>query len=199
MKKLFVFSIFLMQAIVVYGQNFKTDQGSLEALKGIERYHIVFEYDTNLTIPKYESEEAFLESEVKERESIEIGAGKEYKKLWFENRVECYEPKLIQEFNYFNLEEKQVTVARDISDTKFTMVVRTLLTDPGNRNFFFRKAARLEVTIRIYETEKPENILYSTEMVDVHSRGANSDDFNRIISAYAELGRGMSRHFSRKT
>ena len=199
MKKLFFFTVLLTQAIFVNGQNFKTDQGGLEALVGIERYHIVFEYNADLVVPKYDSEAAFLESKVNERESKETGAGEEYKELWYKNRIERYEPRLIQEFNYFNLQEKQVTVAREISDSKYTMVVRTLLTDPGNSNFFFRKAARLEITITIFETENPENVLYSTQMVDVHSRGANSDDFNRIISAYAELGRGMSRHFSRKT
>ena len=79
------------------------------------------------------------------------------------------------------------------------MVVKTSLIDPGNSNFFFKKDARLEVTIYIYKSNSPNQILYATELVDVHSRGANENDYDRIMSAFAELGRGLSKHLSRKT
>jgi hypothetical protein len=79
------------------------------------------------------------------------------------------------------------------------MVVRTSLIEPGNSNFIFKKDARLEVTIHIYRSDTPNQILYKTEMVDVHSKGASADDYDRIMSAYAELGRGLSKHLSRKT
>ena len=198
LKTTFLF-LFLAFAFSINAQIFKTASGSLESIAGIERYNIIFEYAEDLEIPKYESEEVFLELYGKKKDKKELGSGDIFKNLWFSNREQLFEPKFIQEFNFFNLKEKQVTVARNVSDAKYTMVVRTSLIDPGNSNFFFKKDARLEVTIRIYKSDAANQILYLTEMVDVHSRGASKDDYDRIMSAYAELGRGLSKHLSRKT
>lgn len=198
-KPFYMLLLFIVSTAFGYGQIFKTDQGSLESISGVKRYNIVFEYAENLKIPKYKSEEAFLEMHARKKDKKKLGTGDTFKKLWFANREKLFEPKFIQEFNFFNLKEKQVTVARNVSDAAYTMVVKTSLIDPGNSNFFFKKDARLEVTIYIYKSDSPNQILYATEIVDVHSRGANKNDYDRIMSAFAELGRGLSKHLSRKT
>ncbi|MFS4493087.1 hypothetical protein [Maribacter sp. 2308TA10-17] len=191
--------LFLAIAFSANAQIFKTASGSLESIEGIERYNVIFEYAENLEVPKYESEHVFLELYGKKKDKKEVGSGEVFKNLWFSNREKLFEPKFIQEFNFFNLKEKQVTIAKNITDAKYTIVVRTSLIDPGNSNFFFKKDARLEVTIQVYRSDNPNEILYATEMVDVHSRGASKNDYDRIMSAYAELGRGLSKHLSRKT
>jgi hypothetical protein len=200
-KTLTLFSIILLLICseFAYGQVFKTRSGSLKAISGIDRYKVVFEYAEDLKIPKYVSEEAFLEAHSKKKNKKELGSGDLFKSEWISKRSEQFEPKFIQEFNFFNLKEKQVTIARNVSDPDFIMVVRTSLIEPGNSNFIFKKDARLEVTIHIYRSDTPNQILYKTEMVDVHSKGASADDYDRIMSAYAELGRGLSKHLSRKT
>ena len=198
LKKLLHLAL-LFLPIVCFAQIFKTAQGDLNSITGIERYNIIFEYAENLKVPKYDSEESFLEYHRKKKEKKESGSGETFKNLWFINREQLFEPKFIQEFNFFNLKEKQVTVARNISDAQYTMVVRTSLIDPGNSNFFFKKDARLKVIIRIYKSDTPEQVLYKTEKVNVHSKGASTGDYDRIMSAYAELGRGLSKHLSRKT
>lgn len=192
-------SILILLPVIFYAQVFKTAQGDLSSLAGVERYNVKFEYAEDLKIPKYDSEESFLEIYAQKKNEKELGTGDQFKNSWYSSRSDWFEPKFIQEFNFFNLKEKQVTVARNISDAKYTMVIRTSLIDPGNSNFVFKKDARLEVTIRIYKSDSPDQILYTSEMVDVHSRGANDDDYDRIMSAYAELGRGLSKHLSRKT
>jgi len=183
----------------VNGQVFKTDLGDLNALSGVKRYNIVFEYATELKIPKYDSEKSFLESYSKKKNKTKSGSGDDFNELWFASRSDQFEPKFIQEFNFFNLKEKQVTVARNRINAAYTMVIKTSLIDPGNSNFIFKKDARLEVTIKIFKSESPDQILYATEIVDVHSKGASVSDLDRIMSAYAELGRGLSKHLSRKT
>lgn len=198
-KPFYMLLLGLVSAVCSYGQLFKTDSGSLESISGVKRYNIVFEYVEDLKIPRYPSEEAFLEMQARKKNQKELGSGELFKSLWFTNREKLFEPKFIQEFNFFNLKEKQVTVARNITDAVYTMVVRTYLIDPGNSNFFFKKDARLEVTVHIFKADAPDQILYTTKMVNVHSRGANKDDYDRIMSAYAELGRGLSKHLSRKT
>lgn len=198
-KTIQLFLLFLTSAIFAYGQNFKTEVGGVEALAGVERYNVIFEFADELEIPGYTSENAFVETYARKAEKREAGAGQKFKDQWISYRTDLYGPKFIQEFNFFNLKEKQVTVATNISDAGYTMVVRTTSITPGNSNFFFKKNAWLRVYIRIYKTGHPEEVLYSTQAVEVHSNGANSSIFNRIMSAYAELGRGLSKHLSRKT
>lgn len=197
-KSIFI-SLFLLFAFTSNAQIFKTNKGNLESLSGVERYKISFEYSEDLKIPKFESEESFLKEYARKKDKKKLGSGEAFKNAWYTNRELLFEPKFIQEFNFFNLKEKQVTVAKNISDAEYTIVVKTLLIDLGNSNFFFKKNARLEVTIQIYKSDSPEDILYATEIVDVHSKGANENDYDRIMSAYAELGRGLSKHLSRKT
>lgn len=197
-KNIFNF-ILLLLPLVFYGQIFKASEGDLNTINGINRYEIVFEYADNIVNSKYGSEKLFLENYSKNKDKKSVGSGEAFKLLWYTNRKQRYEPKLIQEFNYFNLKDKQVTVAKSITDSKYIMVVRTNLIEVGNSNFFFKKDARLEVVIRIYKTSDPDTILYKTTTINVHSKGANSGDYKRIISAYAQLGRAMSKHFSRKT
>lgn len=194
-----IFLLFLASTVFAYGQIFKTDTGSLETISGVLRYNVIFEYADDLKIPKHVSENAFLEAHSKKINKKEDGSGEVFKNNWFSYRTILFEPKFIQEFNFFNLKEKQVTVASNISDAAYIMVVRTTSIDPGNSNFFFKKDAQLWVYVRIYETGKPEQVLYATEAIEVHSKGANSDIFDRIMSAYSELGRGLSKHLSRKT
>lgn len=198
-KTLSTLILFLVCTVMAYGQIFKTDTGSLEAISGVLRYNVVFEYSDDLKVPKYASENAFITYYAKKEEQKESGAGEQFKQKWFSHRTDLFGPKFIQEFNIFNLKEKQVTVAPNISDAAYTMVVRTTMIDPGSSNFFFKKNASLKIYIRIYGKDQPEKILYATEAVEVHSEGANSDIFNRIMSAYAELGSGLAKHLSRKT
>lgn len=198
-KPFYILLLFMGSTLFAYGQLFQTDTGSLEAISGVVRYHIIFEYADDLKIPKHASENAFLEAHSKKIAKKEGGSGELFKNKWVSNRAKLFEPKFIQEFNFFNLKEKQVTVAPNISDAAYTMVVRTTSINPGNSNFFFKKDAQLWVYIRIYKTGHPEQVLYATKAVEVHSKGANSDIFDRIMSAYSELGRGLSKHLSRKT
>ncbi len=196
-QKFFLTLLFI--PLVFHGQIFKTASGNLEAISGVQRYNVVFEYAKNLKIPKHPSEKVFLEMESVKRNKENAGSGDIFKKNWFAYRKSIFEPKFIQEFNFFNLKEKQVTVAQNISDAAYTMVVKTLLIAPGNSNFVFKKEARIEAVVKIYKTQNKHTTLYSTETISVRSEGAKTDDLERIMSAYGELGRALSKHFSRKT
>jgi hypothetical protein len=199
LKHFRILLFFLFTASFVFSQSFKTKSGSLEAISGVLRYNVIFEFAEDMDIPSFDSESEFLNHYSKKVSKKDSEAGEKFKQRWFSYRTNLFEPKFIQEFNFFNLKEKQVTVASNISDAKYTMVVRTTCISPGGSNFFFKNNAWLRVYVRIYETGAPEKVLYATEAINVHSEGADKDIFNRILSAYAELGRGLSKHLSRKT
>lgn len=185
------FCITLMQA-----QKIEVVSGSIEALSGVERYKVDFEYAQNLDVQRYDSEEAFLSSQSAKKEQKKTGSGEEFRKLWFENRTNQYEPTYIQEFNSFNLEDGQVTAAKNITTANHTMLVKTVAINPGYSDLFYVEAGQLEVEVRIYATDNPESTLYGFNTT-VRGRTV-SDEFERIRTAYGNLGLAVSKHLSRK-
>lgn len=196
MTRHLTYFIFLLSCLTLQAQQFEEVAGTVENIAGIKRYNVVFEYSSNLKIPKNDSEEDFLQKQYEKRELKKSGAGESFKKLWFENRINLYEPTFIQQFNSFSLDDRQVTVAKNISSTAYTMKIETVSIAGGYDDFFYVEEGEIGVLISIYETDSPENILYALK-TDV--RGvANADDFERIRTAYGNLGEAASKHFSRK-
>ena len=78
----------------------------MDAISGVERYKVIFEFADELEIPGFNSENSFLEKYANKEEKKENGAGANFKERWFSYRTDLYGPKFIQEFNFFNLKEK---------------------------------------------------------------------------------------------
>jgi hypothetical protein len=196
MIKPITYFLFFFYGLILQAQQFEVVTGTIENISGVERYNIVFEYASDLQIPRSDSEQAFLQKQYEKREHRESGSGEVFKKLWFENRANLYEPTCIQQFNNFRVDNRQVTVAKKISSTKYTMKIKTLSITGGYDDFFYVEEGEIGVLISIYETDAPEQVLYA---VETEVRGiANADEFERIRTAYGNLGDAASKHFSRK-
>lgn len=78
------------------------------------------------------------------------------------------------------------------------MVVKVLLIYPGYNATAWEEEAKLETTITIYERDSPEKILFSTKTIDIHGR-RGGDEFEKVTTAYGELGRWTAKFFCRKT
>ncbi|PKB00558.1 hypothetical protein B0O79_4025 [Flavobacteriaceae bacterium MAR_2009_75] len=180
------------------GQTIKTDQGAIDKIRGINNYKVVFEYDPNLKIPNYDSEEQFIKYQFQKRENKNYGSGEEFKRLWFENRKERYEPLFISEFNKFKLKKRQIVISTNDDQSEYTMLVNVKFIYPGYNVTVFEEKAKLEATITIYRTSEPENILFSTKNIRIHGK-PGGDEFDRVETAYGELGRWSSKYFCRKT
>lgn len=190
----FIFSIWLTR-----GQKFQTDQGSLNNIKGVEQYNILFEYPADLKIPHYDSEEDYINSQVSKREKRKIGSGEEFKKKWFENREKRYEPAFIENFNGFRLKKRSVTVEKNNTTAKYTLVIKIVFIYPGYDITAWEEDAKLGARLEVYETGAPDKILYATKTVIVHGTLADVGEFERVLTAYTELGRWTSKFFCRKT
>lgn len=196
MTKPLLYSVLLLFTLVLQAQQFEVVDGSIENIAGIQRYNVVFEYASDLQISKNDSEQAFLQKQYDKREQKASGSGEKFKKLWFENRVNLYEPTFIQEFNSFRIDDHQVTAAKNISSTAYTMNVKTISTADGYDDLFYVEEGKIGVLLSVYETNAPETILYA---IRTEVRGdANADEFERIRTAYGNLGEATSKHLSRK-
>lgn len=197
MTKPLLLSLFFLFGLVLRAQQFEVVDGSIENIVGIQRYNVVFEYASELQITKSDSEQAFLQKQYEKREQKASGSGEEFKKLWFENRPKLYEPTFIQRFNSFRIDDHQVTAAKNISSTAYTLHIKTISTTDGYDDLFYVEEGKIGVLLSIYVTEAPETILYA---IKTEVRGdANADEFERIRTAYGNLGEAASKHLSRKT
>lgn len=197
MTKPLTYCLFFIGGLLLQAQQFEVISGSVENISGVQRYNLVFEYDDDLRISKDGSEQAFLQEQYVKREAKETGSGEKFKKLWFENRSNLYEPTFIQQFNSFRVANRQVTVAKKIFSTGYTMKINTVSITGGYDDFFYVEEGEIGVVISISETDTPENVLYA---VETNVRGiANADEFERIRTAYGNLGEAVSKHLSRKT
>ncbi|EAR02488.1 hypothetical protein [Maribacter sp. HTCC2170] len=166
-------------ALSSFGQRVEISRGNIKNLTGINQYKVVFEYPKNLEVPNHVS-------------------GGEYQNLWVENRTNRYEPTFITTFNNFRLKRRHITVSRNYSKTKYTIVVKISAINPGYERLLWDQAARLEASIKIIENSTPKTILFASESFEIHGF-TNGDVFEKITTAYKELGLRTAKFLCRKT
>ncbi|SDG64713.1 hypothetical protein [Winogradskyella thalassocola] len=196
-NKLSLVFIFLFSTLI-YAQKLKIKEGSFKSLKDIKEYSLIFDY-SNLEIPKFDSEEDFLKDKMDKREEKEAGSGEEFKKSWFEDRENRYEPKFIESFNK-RFEDNTVNVNKR-ENSKYTMVVKTTLMYAGYNVGVWRQNAKIEATITIFESDNADKILFSGDYTKIEGNGAMGYDFNsgyRISEAYAKLAKEFAKNLKKK-
>lgn len=198
MKKQLMFIAVLFCTTLMFSQKVKVIEGSFKNLKGISAYNLEFDY-TNVQIPKYDSEEEFLEDKMAKRDEKEPGSGEIFKASWFSDREERYEPKFIESFNK-RFDDGEVKVGKDI-DAKYTMKIHTTMMWAGYNVGIVRKNSKVEVTVSVYETDNPSNVLWMATYKKVEGSGAMGYDFDsgyRISEAYAKLAKTIAKNIKKK-
>lgn len=202
MKKtiLFVLSAFLFTT--AFAQKLKLKEGDFKNLKGITEYNLVFDY-SNLEIPKYDSEEDFLKDKMKKRDEKKAGNGEKFKKSWFGDRTEKYQPKFFESFNK-RFKKKEITASEN-SNAKHTMKIHTVKLYPGYNVGVWRQDAKIHAVISVFESSNPEKVLISGLIKDVPGKKGNSFtghyDFNsgdRIAECYAKLAKILAKTIKKK-
>ena len=199
MKKQVLFILEFVCTALVYGQKVKITEGSYSALKGISTYNLEFDY-SNVMIPKYDSEEDFLKDKMAKRDEKEAGTGEAFRKSWFADRADRYEPKYIESFNKrFGDGEKKV--GKNLSDAEYTMKVHSTLIYAGYNVGVVRKNAKIEATVSVYKTGDPSNVLFSANYSKVEGGSFGGMDYNsgyRISEAYAKLAKKVAADIKKK-
>lgn len=191
--------MFLCVALTGNAQKLKVKEGKLKNLKGITAYNLVFDY-SNLEIPKFDSEEAFLKEKMQKREEKEAGAGERFKKSWFRDREERYEPKFMTSFNK-RFKKGAIKAGKKLEGAKYTMKVHTTKLYPGYNVGVWRHNAELSAKVTVYETANPENILVSGYVKKVQGKGAFGNDYDsgyRISECYAKLAKILAKYVKKQ-
>ncbi len=197
MKKQFVSVLLLLATLSVSAQRLKVNEGDFKNLKGINTYSVVFDY-TDVQIPKFENEEAFLKDKMDKREEKKAGDGERFKNEWFNDRPDRYHPKFIESFNK-RFENGELSVTEDAAD--YTMEIHTTKIYPGYNVGIVRHNAEIDATFTIYKTGERDNVLFSGSYQDVQGNGAMGYDYNsgyRISECYAKLAKNIAKEFDKK-
>lgn len=204
MKRIIFIYFFLFFVVNLHSQEIEITLGNFTNLKTISEYNLVFDY-SNLNVTDFENEEAYLQKTMLEKEHAKPGNARVFREEWFGDREYRYEPRYIKAFNeYFKKEE--VKVVKNRPDLMYTMKIHTTEIYPGYNNGFTRKSGNLEVTISIYETGNPENILFSANITDVECTYAGDKatlegfDFHqgeRIAYGYWNLAKFFAKQLRR--
>ncbi|MCF1421083.1 hypothetical protein [Mangrovimonas futianensis] len=195
MKKLLFIALSLFITTNLTAQKAKVTKGDWSNLKGITAYNVVFDY-SDLTIPKYDSEEEFLKDKMAKREEKEPGTGEAFKKSWFSDREEFYEPNFINTFND-RYKDGAVKVGKDLPNAEYTMKIHTTFIYPGYNVGVVRHNSKLEVTLSVYKNDAPDNVIFSVDYTKIEGQGNGGFDFNsgqRIADAYIIFARALTKH-----
>ena len=196
--------LFLNISFVVSAQEITVVSGNYKNLKTISEYNLVFAY-SDLTVTDFESEEAYLQKTMLEKEQAKPGNARVFREEWFSDRAYRYEPRYIQAFNEY-FKKGEVKVIKDRPDLPYTMKVHTTEIYPGYNNGFTRKSGNLEVTISVFKTENAEDILFSANITDVECNYAGDkatlEDFDfhqgeRIAYGYWNLAKFFAKKLRR--
>lgn len=179
--------LFLLVTSAAIAQKVKVKSGDFKSLKGISEFNLEFDYE-GLTVDKFKTEEEFLEDKMKKRE--EKGKDEEFRKNWFADRENRYEPKFIESFN--KRFDGKVKAAKGLSSAKYTIKVKTTWIHPGFNVGVARSDSKVTATITVFETGNPGSVLLEAEYQKTPGAGAFGNDYDsgyRISESYAKLAK----------
>lgn len=188
----------LFVSCTMMSQDMEVVKGDFKNLKGITEFNLIFDY-SNLKVDKFDTEEAFLADKMKKRE--EKGTDEDFKKSWFADRENRYEPKFIESFNK-RFDNGEIKVGKNLTTAKYTINVKTSWIYPGYNVGVMRQNAKINVIITVFETANPNNVLASIQYEKVPGNGAMGYDYNsgyRISESYAKLAKEFAAHIKKRT
>ncbi len=182
----------ILMATPSFGQKIKVTEGKVNALEGVTKMKIVYDY-SNLGVGKFEVEDEYIAEKVTEMNEDEAGTGDEWKEAWFNDRPTRYEPKFEELFSKYApfIEAGQET------DAEVIMHIHTTFIEPGFNVGVARKPAsiNLEVTFA-----KGDAGLVKLDILNAPGSGGAGFDFDagfRISEAYAKAGKSLARYLEK--
>jgi hypothetical protein len=193
MAMLALVAIFALQP--AFAQKFKVKEGSLSAVKGVSKMNLVFDY-SQMGVGKFKDEADYIDKKKGEYNKKESGKGDKWEKDWLADRTERYAPQFTE---LFNKSSDNIKVG-EYANEKYTLVVKTLHTEPGFNIAITRKNAEIEGEILVVETGNPSNIVLRMTFEKAVGRSFGGYDYDtgfRIQEAYADLGKALGRYMDK--
>ena len=195
----------VLAAFIIFGvtavqaQKIKVIKGDLDFLKN--QTSILLEYDySDMAVGKFDKEEDYLAKKVPEYNEMEAGKGDKWKENWLADRDARFHPKFEELLNNYTT-KSGCNFAQTNKDAKYTLILKTVFTEPGWNIGISRRDAMINVEIKFVETASPENVVAVMTMSNVPGRGAMGNDYDtgfRISEAYAKCGKSLGAYLMKK-
>ena len=193
MAVLALVAIFALQP--AFAQKFKIKEGSLDAIKGISKMNLRFDY-SQMSVGKFKTEAEYVEKKKEDYNKKESGKGNKWEKDWIADRTERYAPQFTE---LFNKSSDNIKVD-EYPNEKYTLVVKTTKTEPGYNIAIARKNAEISGEILIVETANPGTVILRMTFEKALGRSFGGYDYDtgfRIQEAYADLGKALGRYMDK--
>lgn len=185
-KTLFSVVAFMLTTIAI--AQVKLIKGSVAPLKSESSINTEFTYE-NMKVGRDE-EAKYVAKKKSEYNKKEDGKGDEWEKNWVLDRTTRYQPKFRE---LFADESGMSTVDKN---AKYTLIVATLVTEPGYNIGISRMDAYINCSATFVETNDRSKIIAVINLSKMPGRTGGGFDFDtgqRIEEAYAKTGKELAQ------
>ncbi|MCX6151081.1 MAG: hypothetical protein NTX22_11185 [Ignavibacteriales bacterium] len=175
------------------GSNIILKEGGLDFLKGQSVLKVEYNYE-GMKVGDL-TEEEYTQKKVAEYNEKEKGKGDEWLRNWKRDRADRFQPKFEELMNK-NLEGK-IKVDPSATSAKYTLILKTLLSDPGWNIGIMRRDAMIRTEAIFVETANHNNILTVIEIKKSPGGTFGGFDFDsglRMQESYAKCGKTLANY-----
>jgi len=194
MKKylLIVTAMLLLAPALVSAQRVKLTDGDVDALRGVKKLNVKYDY-SDMTVGK-KPEKEYVDEKTVDYNKKEDGKGDKWAQTWVDDREGRFEPRFEDEF-----QKQSDIVLGSFPHEKYTLIIKTTRTEPGYNIGITRKSAAVDVEAWIVETANQSHVIAKISAENCPGNtmyGADFDTGERIQDAYGMAGRGIARYIS---
>lgn len=173
--------------------------GDLKFLKGATDLKIEYNYDGMMVGSM--KEEDYIVKHMAEMNKKKPGTGEEWKVKWVADREKKFQPGF-EKFFIKELKKAKITVSPTKSDATYTMIVKTIKTEPGLYTgvSLVAKKTFIDVNLIFVETAKPDVEvcrISGSNFIGDAGDFASYDVSLRIYAAYMNCARRMGGYITK--
>ena len=183
-------------AATVNAQKVRLTDGNIDALNGVKKVNVQFDY-SKMGVGKFETEEEYIAKKKEDYNKKEQGKGEELAKSWKADRKNRFEPQFKELFAKY-CEKFQLG---EYPSEKYTLIFKTTYTEPGYNIYISRKYAEVDGEAWIVETANPSNVIAKISVQNCPGRTYGGNDYDtgeRIQESYAVAGKGLGKFLDKE-
>jgi hypothetical protein len=184
--KYFLILLFAFLTITGYSQKIKLLEGDLSPLKGQTAIKTEFQYD--MSVGKFAKEEDYIAKKKSELNGKEAGRGDSWEESWKSDRQDRFEPQFRELFS------KHSDISTVGDDAKYTLIFKTIKTEPGFNVGVANRPAYIDAEVLIVEAQNPSKVIAKISVLKAPGRDVMGFDYEtgaRLQEAYAKAGKEL--------
>ena len=187
---------FSLAASTAMGQKIRLKEGKLDALKGVKKMNVQYDYSGMTCTTKNIPEDEFVSNKKEEYNKKEAGKGDKWADSWVADREKRFH------VHFKDMFEKQSDLQLgDMPDEKYNLDFKTTHVETGYNIGISRRDAFIDGEALVIETANPKNVIARITIDNVPGRTGGGYDFDtgeRLAEAYEKAGKSLGKYFSKE-